>query len=223
MRVRLSLWPLEGSLIVSERNYAYLLNSLLRHRWTIYGIIKVMARFHIVDDTKEKLASLLEERLPWLILGLAGGVIVTILVSKFEAILSQNISLAFFLPVIVYMSDAIGTQTENIYVRNLAKFRDNFFQYFIKELLVGIAFGLIFGALLGLFAKFWLGLTSVAITVAIAMFINGIIAPVIALIVPELLFKNHRDPALGAGPFTTILQNLISLSVYLLVATLIIL
>lgn len=182
-----------------------------------------MANYHITDDAKEKVTSLIKERLPWLIVGLLGGVVVTILVSKFEGILSANISLAFFLPVIVYMSDAIGTQTENIYVRNLSKFRDNFFQYFIKELMIGIAFGIIFGTLLGLFAKFWLGSTTVAITVAIAMFINGIIAPMVALIVPELLFKEHEDPALGAGPFTTILQNLISLSVYLLVAALIIL
>ncbi len=182
-----------------------------------------MANYHITDDAKEKTSLLIKERLPWLIVGLIGGIIVTILVSKFESILSANISLAFFLPVIVYMSDAIGTQTENIYVRNLAKFRDNFFQYFIKELMIGISFGIIFGSLLGLFAKFWLGSTTVAITVAIAMFINGIIAPMVALIVPEMLFKEHEDPALGAGPFTTILQNLISLSVYLLIATLIIL
>lgn len=181
-----------------------------------------MINYHIVDDAKEKISSLIEERLPWLILGLAGGIVVTILVSKFEAILSKNIALAFFLPVIVYMSDAIGTQTENIYVRNLAKFRDNFFRYLIKELLVGLSFGMIFGALLGIFAKIWLGSTIVALVVAIAMLINGTAAPIIALIVPELLFKKHTDPALGAGPSATLLQNLISLSVYLLVATLII-
>lgn len=182
-----------------------------------------MARLHLEDDAKERVSLLIKERLPWLILGLVGGIIVTVLVSKFEAILTGNISLAFFLPVIVYMSDAIGTQTENIYVRNLSKFRDNFLPYLLKELLVGIAFGVIFGSLLGLFAKFWLGSTLVALTVGTAMLINGILAPIVALVVPELLFKEHKDPALGGGPFTTILQNLISLSVYLLVATLIIL
>lgn len=181
-----------------------------------------MARFSLEDDTKEKITSLVKERLPWLILGLTGGIILTILVSKFEPILSQNIALAFFLPVIVYMSDAIGTQTENVYVRNLAKFRDNFFLYLVKELMVGLIFGLIFGILLGFFARFWLGSLNIALTVAFAMFINGTLAPIVALIVPEIIFKEHKDPALGAGPFTTILQNLISLSVYLLVATLII-
>ncbi len=182
-----------------------------------------MANYHITDDVKDKLSSLVEERLPWLIVGLLGGIIVTILVSKFESILRGNIALAFFLPVIVYMSDAIGTQTENIYVRNLSKFRDNFVPYLLKELSVGVIFGIIFGVLLGLFAKFWLGSNLIALTIAITMLINGIFAPIIALIVPEVLFKEHKDPALGAGPFTTILQNLISLTVYLLVASIIVL
>ena len=184
-----------------------------------------MSEYHpdLEDDSKEKITLLIRERLPWLVLGLCGGIIATLLVSHFEDILSRNISLAFFLPVIVYMSDAIGTQTENVYVRNLAKFKDNFIKYLAKELLVGLSFGLIFGLLLGLFAKLWLGSSIVAFTVTAAMFINGTIAPVVALIVPELIFKEHKDPALGAGPFTTIAQNLISLSVYLLVASIIIL
>lgn len=181
-----------------------------------------MAVYHVVDDAKEKITSLILERLPWLVLGLIGGIVVTIIVSKFEEIISKNIALAFFLPVIVYMSDAIGTQTETIYVRKLAKFRDNFFQYFVKELLLGLTFGLIFGLLLAIFAKLWLNLDQVALSVGLAMFINGAIAPIVALAVPELIFKRHEDPALGAGPFTTLVQDLISLLVYLSVATLII-
>lgn len=179
-----------------------------------------MNSFYLEDDTKERLTSLIRNRLPWLVVGLLGGILATFLVSKFEAILSKNIALAFFLPVIVYMSDAIGTQTETVYVRNLAKFKDNFFKYLLKELLVGICFGLIFGALLAGFAKIWLGETSVALAVGVAMLINGMLAPIIALIVAQTLFKNHEDPALGAGPFTTILQDLISLSIYLLIASL---
>lgn len=182
-----------------------------------------MIQYHLTDDSHEKLSALIKERLPWLLLGLCGGIIATILVSKFESILSSNISLAFFLPVIIYMSDAIGTQTENIYVRHLAKFKENFLQYLIKEVSIGLSFGLLFGLLLGVFAKMWLKSDLVALTIGLAMFINGSLAPIVALIVPEILFKEHKDPALGAGPFTTILQNLISLSIYLLVATVIIL
>lgn len=181
-----------------------------------------MLKYHLTDDSHEKLGALIKERLPWLILGLIGGIIGTIIVSRFESILTSNISVAFFLPVITYMSDAIGTQTENIYVRNLAKFKDNFFKYLIKEVFIGLSFGLLFGLLLGLFAAVWVQSTQVALTIGFAMFINGTIAPLVALIVPEIIYKEHSDPALGAGPFTTIVQNIISLSVYLAVAALII-
>ncbi len=181
-----------------------------------------MIRIQLEDDVKERLGLLIEKRLPYLLLGLCGGIVVTLLVSNFENTLSKNISLVFFLPVILYMSDAIGTQTENIYIRHLAKFKDNFLAYMAKEVLIGLTFGLIFGLLLGIFAKFWIHSDQVALTVGISMLINGTLAPVVALIVPEIIFKEHKDPALGSGPFTTIIQNLISLSVYLLVATLII-
>src|SRR3989338_11122327 len=172
-------------------------------------------QYHITDDAKEHIIPLLKERFPWLLLGLGGGILATIIVSKFENVLSANLSLAFFFPVIVYMADAIGTQTENIYVRHLAKFKDNFLAYLVKEVLIGLSFGIIFGLLLGFFAKFWVHSDQVALTVGISMLINGTLAPVMALIVPEIIFKEHKDPALGSGPFTTILQNLISLSVYL--------
>src|SRR3989344_4420397 len=74
------------------------------------------------------------------------------------------------------------------------------------EILVGLTFGLIFGIILGLFAKYWLGSDQIGFTVGVAMFINGTIAPIVALSVSELLFKERSDPALGAGPFTTVIQ-----------------
>ncbi len=181
-----------------------------------------MAIYHLTDDSKETLGSLLKERLPWLAVGLLGGILATIIVSYFKDTLSKNLPLAFFLPVIVYMSDAIGTQTETIYVRNLAKFKDNFFKYLFKEILVGLTFGIIFGLLITLFAKWWFNSDEIALSVGLAMFINATIAPVVSLIIPEILFKEHTDPALGSGPFTTVIQDIISLSIYLLIATVII-
>lgn len=181
-----------------------------------------MALYHLTDDAKEKLISLLKERFPWLLVGLLGGILSIIIISHFEEILSKNISLAFFLPMIVYMSDAIGSQTETIYIRNLAKFKDNFFKYLFKEILVGISFGTIFGFLITLFALFWFKSEVIATSVGLAMFINASIAPVVALTVAEILYKERTDPALGAGPFTTIVQDLISLSIYLFIATIVI-
>lgn len=173
------------------------------------------------DDATEKVSLLLKLRLPWLVVGLIGGIVVSIVVSNFENIISKNISLAYFVPIITYLSDAVGTQTETIYVRNLNKKQIGFYTYLFKEFSLGLVLGLIFGASIGLFAYFWLGSFKLALTVGIAMCVNIIISPLMALLIPEILFKEHTDPALGAGPFTTVIQYLISLLVYFGIAVII--
>lgn len=183
--------------------------------------IKPIRNISYTDDTKEKVGSLVRLRLPWLIVGLIGGTLASFMVSRFGEIISQNISLAFFLPLIVYMSDAVGTQTENIFVRRLSKGRVHFLIYLFKELLVGLFLGSILGFLIWIVAIFWIQSPEIAFTVGLAMFINVTIAPVVALIVPEILFKERTDPALGAGPFTTIIQDIISILIYFIVASLI--
>ncbi len=175
-----------------------------------------------VDDARQRLGILIRLRLPWLIIGLFGGVLASFLVSNFEKTLSKNISLAFFVPIIVYMSDAVGTQTETVYVRSLSRHKGRFLQYLFKEALTGLLLGIFFGLLMSLFAYLWLGSLTVAATVGLAMLGNLIIAPVIALVIPEILFKERADPALGAGPFGTIIQDIISLLIYFLIATTII-
>lgn len=77
-------------------------------------------------------------------------------VSHFEKILESDIRLSFFIPIIVYMSDAVGTQTETIYVRHLQRKTLDFWKYFFKEVSLGISLGIIFGIATGIFAFFWL-------------------------------------------------------------------
>ncbi len=181
-----------------------------------------MAAYHFVSDTHQRLKVLIIERLPWLLLGLVGGTAASFLVSHFEEILQQNIQLAFFVPMIVYMSDAVGTQTETIFVRDLTEHRANFYKYLWKEFYIGLSLGVILGVLIGLIAYLWLRDSLIALTVGVAMLVNVAIAPMLAIIIPEALFKEHRDPALGAGPFTTVVQDFVSLLVYFVVATVII-
>ena len=178
--------------------------------------------FAITDDIRESAPRLIRSRLPWLIVGLIVGTLVTFMVSSFEDVLYADPKLVFFIPVIVYLADAVGEQTENVYVRNLSTFKDNFAKYLAKEILVGFCLGIVLSILIGLVAFWWLHSTQTAATVGFAMFLNITIAPVVAVIVPEILFKEHVDPALGGGPFTTGIQQGISLLVYFLVATFII-
>lgn len=171
------------------------------------------------EDDKEGVGLLLKDRIPWLAVGLLGGVGASFLISRFEEVISQNISLAFFLPLIVYMSSAVGTQTETIFVRDLTEGKAKFFSYLFKEMAVGLLLGLLFGSIVSLIAYVWIDSLEIATTVGLAMAVNISIAPIVALVVPEILFKEHTDPALGAGPFTTIVSDIISISIYLLVAS----
>lgn len=175
----------------------------------------------LVDEVKEPVGHLLEHRLPWLIFGLLGGVLTTVIVSKYETILSSDLRLAFFIPIIVYMSDAVGTQTETIYIRTLAKKKARFLLYLLKETALGLCLGIIFGLAVGVFASYWLKSAAVGFTVGLAMLINVTIAPFLATVIPALLYKEHSDPALGAGPLATVIQDLISLLIYFLIASLI--
>lgn len=176
----------------------------------------------IQDDAKDRLKKILTLRLPWLIIGLVGGIIATFLVSRYEEILVSNIKLAFFLPIIVYMSDAVGTQTQTIYVRSISDRKDKFFKYLVKEMLLGIFLGIIFGGAIFTFAYLWMENFETASTVGVAMLITISIAPIVALTLSEFIFKEHQDPALGAGPVTTIVQDILSILVYFLIATFII-
>lgn len=171
------------------------------------------------DDSKERVSLLIRHRLPWLLIGLLGGIVTTFISSRFETLLEQNLHLAFFIPVIVYMADAVGTQTESVYVRNLGREKVSFLTYFIKESCIGLVLGVLFGVIIGLIGYLWLQDMEVALTVGISMFVTVSVAPIFALLVPAFFQRRHTDPALMAGPFTTIIQDILSLLIYLLIAT----
>lgn len=176
----------------------------------------------IEDDLKDSLQNIVINRLPWLIIGLIGGIIVTLFVSSYEEILASDVRIAFFIPIVVYMSDAVGAQTEIIVIRRLKDQKTDLAKYLYRETLLGICLGIIFGLLMGIFSYYWLNSYELALTVGLAFLINIILAPLLATAIPIILFKNHKDPALGSGPITTIAQDLISLMVFFVIASIII-
>lgn len=175
------------------------------------------------DVLKGRIDHLIEHRIPWLILGLLGGIISTIVISNYEEILSLDIRIAFFITIIVYLSDAVGSQTESVYVRALASGKNiNLKKYFFRESLIGFSLGLISGLVMFMVVLFWMESILIATTVALTMLINLTIAPVLAILIPSLISKENMDPALGAGPISTIIQDMISILVYFLIASIIV-
>ena len=176
---------------------------------------------YAVDSKKVFL--LFRLRLPALLVGLVLGLGISFLTSRFEDVLAHDIRTAFFLPFIVYLADAIGTQTEAIYVRDLKSGRARFHEYLAKESLLGLIFGLIFGAASAVVAWYWLADQPLALSVGLATMISATLAPPTALIISQTIFHFHQDPAAESGPIATVVQDMISVVVYGIVCSIILL
>ena len=180
------------------------------------GIVRETS--HVLDALEEPPVRRLRHRLPWLMVGLGGSVLATAVVAQFEAALNERVALAFFIPAIVYLADAIGTQTETITVRGLSLGLPPFRRLLAGEIGTGLLIGLVLGglaipAVLLAFGDAWL-----ALAVGIAILVAGTIATSVGLVFPWLLARFGADPAFGSGPVATIVQDVLSLLTYFVVA-----
>jgi magnesium transporter len=168
--------------------------------------------------TEEPVRRRFLHRLPWLALGLAGALFAADLVGHFEASLEQSVMLAFFIPGIVYIADAVGTQTETIVIRGLS-LGIPLRQIMGRELLTGLAVGLaLAGVATPLVWWHWQD-AAVALSVGLSMLATCSTATVAAMVMPWLFDSIGIDPAFGSGPVATVIQDLLSIWIYLLVAT----
>ena len=169
---------------------------------------------HAIDDPPMRRV---RHRLPWLLAGLGGAALATAAMAGFESTLNAHIAVAFFVPGIVYLADAIGTQSEAVAVRGLSLTRHGLRHLLGGELRTGMAIGATLGLLAYLPIWVAFGDPRLAAAVAIAIFAAGGMAATLGLVLPWLLARSGRDPALGSGPLATVIQDILSLLVYLLV------
>jgi magnesium transporter len=160
-------------------------------------------------------------RAPWILLAVAAGILMVWIGQAYEEQLSGRIELVFFVPMIVYMSDAIGTETLALVVRSLATDHMHVKRIFLKELLVGLSLGATGGVPMGLIAFAWFGEWRLAVTVALAMIANGAVAVLLGMLIPVSFAKFGRDPAIGTEEIGTAVSDILSILIYLVVATLI--
>jgi magnesium transporter len=159
-------------------------------------------------------------RLPWLIVGLAGSAVATLVMAQFERALSAHIAVAFFVPAIVYLADAIGTQTEAVVVRALSFLSaDQLPRLVLGEILVGVLIGGALGAIALPLVYAGFGDWRLAASVAVSVTVAGSIATGCGLVFPWLLARIGLDPAFGSGPVATVIQDVLSLVIYFSVAS----
>jgi magnesium transporter len=163
--------------------------------------------------TEERILRRYWHRLPWLLLGLAGCFVAGGIVRLFEATLLQHVLLAAFLPGIVYMADAVGTQTETLMVRGLS-LGVPIGQVLARELLTGALVGITVAAVfLGPAVWLWSD-APVVVAGGIALLAACSTATLVGIALPWALDRLGWDPAFGSGPLATVVQDVLSIAIY---------
>jgi magnesium transporter len=159
-------------------------------------------------------------RLPWLVLGLLGGVGAAAVIGMFEDILASQLVLAAFIPAIVYMADAVGTQTEMLFIRALSvdltlKIRP----YLFRELAVNSILSLVLGAIIFTVSLIWIKSLLVSTILGVSIVTTVLFTTMVAIVLPWLFHIRGHDPAVACGPLATVICDITSLGIYLLIAT----
>lgn len=168
--------------------------------------------------SEESVARRFWHRLPWLLIGLLGVFVSAGIMGRYQEALASNVVLAFFLPGIVYMADAVGTQTETLVIRGLSvgvRMRRVVRRELYTGLLVGLVVAVVFvpaGILV------W-GDVRVAFAVAFSLFAACSTATVVAMALPAAFQRVGADPAFGSGPLATVIQDILSILIYLAVSS----
>ncbi|SHM43910.1 magnesium transporter [Cyclobacterium lianum] len=186
--------------------------------------IQAMTGFSDDVEESDSIYRLSRARLPWLLIGMVGGLMGAGFIGFFEDGLNAVTALAFFIPLITATGGNVGIQSSTLVVQSLANksvFEDSLTKRFFKVLLVAILNGLVLAAfvfstvvyLYGEEAKFGL-------VVAIALFSVVLLASFMGTLTPIILDKIGINPAMASGPFITTANDLLGLGVYFGVATL---
>ena len=176
-----------------------------------------------VVDVDDSIFEFTKARLPWLIVGLIGGIGAAFVMVGFDEILIQNEILFYFTPLIAAMAGNVGVQSSAIIVQGLANddIRGSINNRLFKETLLSILNGVILAILLFLFIYFWKGDTNIALALSVALVAVVIVAGIIGTFIPLFLNKRGIDPAIATGPFITTSNDIFGILIYFMVAKLI--
>lgn len=174
-------------------------------------------------EADDSIWELTRARLPWLILGLIGGLGAAGIMGGFEEMISKHAILFFFTPLIAAMAGNVGVQSSAIIVQGLANddLKGSIANRLIKEMLLALLNGLILAALLLLFTWFWKGDFYTALAISVSLVAVIVVAGIIGTFIPLFLHKRGIDPAIATGPFITTSNDIFGILIYFWIAKLI--
>ncbi len=175
-------------------------------------------------ETDDTLFTQTKARLPWLLIGMVGGLSNSVILGNFEAGLMTDPTLALFIPLIGGTGGNVGTQSSAIVVQGLANGSldiKNSARQLLKEMGVGLINGSIISLLVFVYNFFKLGTAHQVTTIAVSLSLLSVVlfASVFGTFVPLTLERLKIDPALATGPFISITNDIIGMVIYMLIST----
>lgn len=174
-------------------------------------------------DADDGIFAQTKARIPWLLIGIASGILASLILGTFEAKLEAVTALALFIPIIGGTGGNVGVQASAIVVQSLANGTleiKEFSRQLGKEVLIGLMNATIISSVVLVYNLITLpDEFAVTISVAVSLFIVVMFATILGTVVPLTLEKLHINPALATGPFIQISNDIVGLVIYVQVAT----
>ena len=169
-------------------------------------------------ETSDNVFTQTAARLPWLLIGMIGGLSNSIILGGFENSFASNPKTALFIPLIGGTGGNVGIQSSAIVVQGLANNtlkEGNIFSQILKESVVSVINASTISLIVFIYNFFMLGDRAITSSVSLSLFTVVIFASIFGTIVPLLLDKMKIDPALATGPFITISNDIIGMLIYM--------
>ena len=161
-------------------------------------------------------------RFPWLLTNIAGGILAALLAGMYEAELKHAVALALFIPVVLALAESVCVQSVSLALQSLQGRQPTWgalLPRLAAELATGAFLGGACGLIVGLTALAWIGQASVAISILGGIGAGVTLAAVLGMAIPNLLRLLSRDPQVAAGPIALALTDMLTLLVYLNLAS----
>lgn len=171
----------------------------------------------------DSILTLTKARLPWLLIGMFGGLGAASIIDGFGTVLEKYKILVLFVPLIMSTAGNVGIQSSAIIVQGLANgtIRGDIWNRLWKEFLLGLLNGFGIGIIVLFFSHFWFGTAyMVSLTICLALLTVIVIAAVVGTFVPLVLHARGIDPAVSTGPFISTSNDIFSVLIYFYVAKL---
>lgn len=224
----------EGDVAYAFNQYHLISAPVVDDEGRLVGVITIDDAMAVLDEEHEedimRLAGVGEgsltdrvlnttrQRFPWLAVNLVTAVLASLVISQFDAVISDFVALAVLMPIVASMGGNAGTQSLTVAVRAIATkdlTSSNVWRVIRREVLVGAVNGTIFAVVMGLLCLFWFSSPVLGGIIATAMVINLVVAGLAGTVIPVALEKAGIDPALASGAFVTTVTDVVGFFAFL--------